>query len=77
MIGTKRSGKTVSLTALISHLRNHDQQLLDLKGWFITSLESDGGNTGNIDLFKYVKACDKLSRGEWPGNTISLSVYRF
>lgn len=76
VIGTKGSGKTVFLTALINHLRNHNQKLLDLKGWFITSLESDGGNTGNIDLFKYGEARDKLSRGEWPGNTISLSVYR-
>ena len=81
VIGAKGSGKTVFLTALINHLRNHQKQLLDLKDrdgneWSVTSLDCDDWNTGGMDLFKYGEARDKLSRGEWPGNTTSLSVYR-
>ena len=76
VIGTKGSGKTVFLTALTNHLRNHDQKLLDLKGWSVTNLECDGGNTGGIPSFQYAKAREQLSRGEWPDNTRFLSVVK-
>lgn len=76
VIGAKGSGKTVFLTALINHLRNHDQKLLDLKEWSVTNLECDGGNSGNIPSFQYAKARDQLSQGEWPDNTKCLSVFR-
>ncbi|MBQ2630748.1 MAG: YcjX family protein [Kiritimatiellae bacterium] len=76
VIGTKGSGKTVFLTALTNHLRNHDKKRLDLKGWSVTNLECDGGNTGGMPSFQYAKAREQLSRGEWPDNTRSLSVVR-
>jgi predicted YcjX-like family ATPase len=76
VIGTKSSGKTVFLTALTNHLRNHDQKLLNLGKWSITNLECDGGNTGDIPSFQYAKAREQLSRGEWPDNTRSLSIVR-
>lgn len=76
VIGAKGSGKTVFLTALTNHLRNHDEKRLDLKGWSVTNLECDGGNTGDIPTFQYAKAREQLSRGEWPDNTKSLSVVR-
>ena len=76
VIGAKGSGKTVFLTALINHLRNHEQKLLDLNGWSVTNLECDGANTGNIPSFQYAKARDQLSQGKWPDNTTCLSAFR-
>ena len=74
VIGSKESGKTVFLTALTDHLRNHDPNLLNLNGWSVVCRKYDNENMGKIPLFQYSKARDQLSRGEWPDNTTSLSA---
>ena len=76
VIGAKESGKTVFLTALTNHLRNHDGELLDLQGWSVVNLDDDSKNTDDIPSFQYAKAREQLSQGEWPDNTRSLSVVR-
>ena len=76
VIGAKESGKTVFLTALTNHLRNHDPELLKLNGWSVTNLEYDSGKTGDVPSFQYAKAREQLSHGEWPDNTRSLSAVR-
>ena len=74
VIGAKESGKTVFLTALTNHLRNHDPELLKLNGWSVTNLEYDSEKTGGVRSFQYAKAREQLSRGEWPDNTRFLSA---
>ena len=76
VIGSKESGKTVFLTALTNHLRNHDKELLPLDGWSAFNLKYDNEQMGKIPLFLYEKARIDLSNGEWPDNTTSLSAVR-
>ena len=76
VIGAKGSGKTVFLTSLTNHLRNHDPELLNLDGWSVVYIENDAGGNDGIPSFQYAKAREQLGRGEWPDNTRSLSVVR-
>lgn len=76
VIGAKESGKTVFLTALENHLRNHDGRLLNLDGWSVVCLEDEGGAESGFPRFQYAKARCQLGDGEWPDNTTAVSVVR-
>ncbi len=76
VMGSKRCGKTVLLTSLANHLREHDIQLLNLDGtravWDKTAIK--GSSIDGMPLFDYGKARQSLAKGEWPEKSAEASV---
>lgn len=76
IIGGKKSGKTVLLTALANHLRKHDPKELDLGGWTVAydASASVALDMHKVHPFDYQGTRDALTRGNWPSKTTEPSM---
>lgn len=76
VMGSKACGKTVFLTALANHLRDHRPAEFPLGGK-IVSWDKDaitGDTMHGLPLFNYEEARGLLSKGEWPRKTTESSI---
>ena len=76
LIGSKGSGKTVFLTSLANHLRDHRPMEFPLGGRIVTwdkyAISDD--TLHDLPMFDYAEARGFLSRGEWPRKTTESSI---
>ena len=76
VMGSKASGKTVFLTALANHLRDHRPSEFPLGGRIVTwdKYAISGDRLHGLPLFNYEEARGFLSKGEWPRKTTEPSI---
>ena len=76
VVGGRRSGKTVFMTALANHLREHRRNEFPLGGMSIRWDRSAalGSSVDGIPLFDYNGARAKLVEGKWPKKTSDISI---
>ena len=76
LMGSKGSGKTVFLTSLANHLRDHRPTELPLGGRIVTwdKYAISGDTLHGLPMFDYAEARGFLSRGEWPRKTTESSI---
>ena len=77
VIGMYQSGKTVLLTSLINHLRNHKPECLSLGTGDaeIGFLEDGLGLNKGFDKFRYPDYRHLLGNESWPSKTLACSQY--
>ena len=76
-VGLLSAGKSVLLTAIINHLRNHDPDVVPLgatRG--ALSLLREELLDGGIKAFPYTQNRDLLGNGRWIAKTLELQGYR-
>ena len=76
VMGSKASGKTVFLTSLANHLRDHHPTEFPLGGRIVTwdKYAITGDTLHGLPLFNYEEARGLLSKGEWPRKTTESSI---
>ena len=76
VMGSKASGKTVFLTTLANHLRDHHPTEFPLGGRIVTwdKYAITGDTLHGLPLFNYEEARGLLSKGEWPRKTTESSI---
>lgn len=76
VMGSKASGKTVFLTSLANHLRDHHPDVFPLDGirvsWDKNGIQEK--ELHGLPLFDYNDARASLVKGEWPRKTVTSSV---
>ena len=74
--GSRASGKTVFLTSLANHLRDHRPDVFPMDGMTVHwDKDAITGNTFNgLPVFDYNEARGALARGEWPEKTAAASI---
>jgi len=75
VIGLLQSGKTVLLTSLIAHLRNHDRDALRLDGDEIVGHCELKPRT-RLARFPFEQNRQRLGQGLWPTKTLEATEYR-
>jgi len=74
--GSRASGKTVFLTSLANHLRDHNPDTFPMDGmsvhWDKDAITGDTFNS--LPVFDYNEARGSLARGEWPKKTAAASI---
>ena len=76
VMGSKSSGKTVFITALANHLRDHRPAEFPLGGRVVTWDKDaiSGDMLHDLPLFDYEESRGLLSKGEWPSKTTASSI---
>lgn len=76
VMGSKASGKTVFLTALANHLRDHRPDEFRLGGRTVTwdRQAIAGDSLHGLPFFRYEEARGLLAKGEWPRKTTEPSI---
>lgn len=76
VMGSRRCGKTVLLTALANHLREHNPAQFPVGNLRISWDKSaiEGNSLNGLPLFDYNGARGYLAQGEWPQKTTDASV---
>lgn len=76
VIGLLQSGKTVLLTSLIDHLKNHDENALPLDGGGTRICGHSELKPQNLPPFKFEQIRQRLGQREWPQKTLEATEYR-
>ena len=75
LMGTQNSGKTVFLTAIANHLRNHSPENFNLGGIRVSHLGFQvAAHPEDIPPFDAAEARAAFARGEWPAKTTEPAV---
>jgi len=76
VVGGKKCGKTVFLTALENHLRNHRRGEFPIGGRTVhwNRYAITGNQYCGLPLFDYVGATSSLKNGAWPEKTADTSI---
>ena len=77
VVGGRNCGKTVFLTSLANHLRNHRSTVFPLKGGLSVHWDQraiTGDKLYDLPLFNYNAARWNLTQGKWPPKTVDTTI---